>query len=659
MAASYLGRVITTLKRLVIGQPLASSEEQHQRLSKKVGLAVFASDAISSTAYATEEILLVLFPIIGFAALGKLTPIAWIVIALLTIVATSYRQTIKAYPSGGGSYVVARENLGIWPSLVAGASLLVDYVLTVAVSVSAGIAAITSAVDGLADSRVSLGLLAIAIIALANLRGVKESGRIFAIPTYAYIVSLIALLVIGLIKSYFGDLGAIAPDAEKVAEMLERGGHEDFAQTAGIILLMRAFASGAVALTGVEAISNGVSAFKKPESKNASTTLVWMAAILGSLFLGVSVLAQRLRPVSSEHETIISQLTRHVYGGRGVTYWIMQITTFAILILAANTAFADFPRLSSILAKDRFLPRQFANRGDRLVFSNGVVILGVFAGLLIVAFGGKTSALIPLYAVGVFVAFTISQAGMVVHHRRTRDPGWQRGAVINAIGCVATLVVALVVMISKFTQGAWVPIVVIPLVMFVLYATHSHYNRVANLLRIQPAFVPPQRKSIVVVLVSGVHRSSMMAMSYAASMAPDRLIFATACDEDQAEFLQSEWKRFGVFDKFNTELTVIDSPFREVTRPLLRFLDDLSAAHPDYVTTVVVPELVVDHWWEQLLHNQSALALKARLLFRPRTMVVSVPLHLNPVYHEVEAGSFAQDINHDREPEPASVTDIG
>jgi amino acid transporter len=643
--------MLQTVKRILIGKPLPSNEEQHQRLSKKVGLAVFASDAISSTAYATEEILFVLFPVAGYVSLKYLVPLAWIVVVLLVIVATSYRQTIKAYPSGGGSYVVARENLGVWPSLVAGSSLLVDYVLTVAVSVSAGIAAITSAVDGLADVRVLLCIAAIAIIAIANLRGVKESGRVFALPTYAYIVSLIALLVVGLAKSFFGDLGQIPVDPERLDEISR---NTAFAQGASLFLLMRAFSSGAVALTGVEAISNGVSAFEKPESKNASKTLVWMATVLGSLFFGVSVLAHRLHPVPSENETVLSQLARQVYGGSGVMYWIMQVTTFSILILAANTAFADFPRLSSILAKDRYLPRQFANRGDRLVFSNGVIILAVFAALLIVAFGGKTNALIPLYAVGVFVAFTLSQAGMVVHHRRLREPAWQRGLVINAVGCVATFVVALIIMTTKFTKGAWVPMVVIPIVMVLLHSTHRHYVRVANLLRIQTDFHPIERGNTVVVLVSGVHRSSMQAIAFAKSMHPDRLVCATACDEDQAAFLMADWERFAVRQKLGVELTVIDSPFREVTRPLLGFLDELRVRYPNDNTTIILPELVVDRWWEQLLHNQSALALKARLLFRPRTVVVSVPLHLNPTYHEVEAGSYLLDCYD----QPETITDI-
>ena len=634
--------MVNTLKRVLIGKPLHSNEEQHQRLSKKIGLAVFASDAISSTAYATEEILFVVFPIAGFASLKYLVPIAWLVIVLLFLVATSYRQTIKAYPSGGGSYVVARENLGVIPALIAGSSLLTDYVLTVAVSVSAGIAAIISAVPELAGARVWLCLAAIAIIAIANLRGVKESGRIFAVPTYAYIVALLALLVIGLTRSFFGDLGVIPVDPARVDDAREAG-RQAFASSVGLYFLMRAFSSGAVALTGVEAISNGVGAFKKPESKNAASTLVAMAIVLGSTFFGVSVLAHRLHPVPSEDETVMSQLARHVFGGAGVAYWVLQICTFLILILAANTAFADFPRLASILSKDRYLPRQFANRGDRLVFSNGIVILAIFAALLIVAFGGQTSALIPLYAVGVFIAFTLSQAGMVVHHRKLREPGWQRGAVINALGCAATFAVALIVMISKFTEGAWVPMVVIPIVMSLLWITHSHYMKVARRLRIEPTFEVDQRGNTIVVLLSGVHRSSVQAIGFARSLNPDRIICAAAGDEDFARRLREDWDEFQVSEKLGVELQVIDSPYRELTRPLLAFLDELAVAHPRDLITVVLPELVVEKWWEQLLHNQSALALKLRLRFRPNTVVVSVPLHLNPRYHEVASDAVAMD----------------
>lgn len=620
--------MLSTLKRVVIGKPLPSHDEQHQRLSNKVGLAVFASDAISSTAYATEEILFVIFPLAGFASLKYLNPMAFVVLVLLAIVATSYKQTIKAYPSGGGSYVVARENLGVVPSLIAGASLLVDYVLTVAVSVSAGVAAITSAVDGLGDYRVLMCLAAVMIIMLANLRGVKESGRVFALPTYGYIVALAVLLTIGLYRSFTGDLKPIPTDAARLDEIRKNA---EFAKTVGLFYLMRGFASGAVALSGIEAISNGVGAFKEPASKNASKTLVWMASILGALFLGISVLAHRLQPIPSHDETLLSQVARHVYGGTGFMYWTMQILTFSILILAANTAFADFPRIASFLSKDRFMPRQFANRGDRLVFSNGVLILSIFASLLIVAFGGDTTRLIPLYAVGVFTAFTLSQAGMVVHHRKEREPGWRWGMVVNAIGTVATAIVLLVVMVTKFTIGAWVPIVVIPLVMALLWITHTHYLRVANLLRVAPGWQPAVRGNTSVVLVSGVHRSSLEAIAFAKRLRPDNLVCATVCDAEQAEHIRADWAKFAV----DAHLEVVDSPYRELTRPLLRFLDEVSARHPNDNMTVILPELVVDRWWEQLLHNQSALALKARLLFRPRTIVISVPLHLNPHYHEV------------------------
>jgi amino acid transporter len=507
--------------------------------------------------------------------------------------------------------------------------LLVDYVLTVAVSVTAGVAAITSAVESLADHRVLLCLIAVGILMFANLRGVKESGRLFAFPTYGYIISLSVLLGIGLVRSFTGDLSSIPHDPERVEEIRKNA---EFATGVGFFYLMRAFSSGAVALTGVEAISNGVSAFKRPESKNAGTTLLWMATILGTLFFGISVLAHRLEPVPSHDETILSQLAHHVYGGSGLMYWVMQITTFAILILAANTAYADFPRIASILAKDRFVPRQFANRGDRLVFSNGILILSVFASVLIVAFGGNTTRLIPLYAVGVFLAFTLSQAGMVVHHHRLRHTRWRRDIAINAVGAVATFIVLLVVMVSKFTIGAWVPIVVIPIVMLLLWTTHHHYVRVANLLRVHPGWRPEVRGNTVVVLISGVHRSSLEAIAFAKRLRPDHLVCASAADAETAERLAEDWRRFDI----DEPLEIIDSPYRELTRPVLEFLDDVEQRYPDCNVTVIVPELVVERWWEQLLHNQSALALKARLLFRKRTIVVSVPLHLSPAYRDVE-----------------------
>ncbi len=451
--------MLSALKRLLVGRPLPSADEESRRLIKLIGLAVFSSDAISSTAYATEEILHVLVPRAGMAALDYLVPISIVVIVLLAIVALSYRQTIFAYPSGGGSYVVSRENLGTSPSLVAAGSMLTDYVLTVAVSVSAGVAAIVSAAPGLREHRVGLGLALIGLITLANLRGLKEAGTAFAAPTYLYIFSLGALIVWGLYRSFTGDLAPLPVREEDLAEFTPAAGL--FAGVT-VFALMRAFSSGAVALTGVEAISIAVPAFRRPAAKNAAKTLVAMVAILGTFFFGISVLAQRLRPTLSDHETILSILGDAVFGRGSLAYILLQASTAAILILAANTAYTAFPTMCSIIARDGFLPRQLFNRGDRLVFSNGVLVLALAASGLLVAFGGITTALIPLYAVGVFTSFTLSQTGMVRYHLRERLPGWQGRVAANGAGAITTGIVLAVVLISKFTIGAWIPVVVIP-----------------------------------------------------------------------------------------------------------------------------------------------------------------------------------------------------
>jgi amino acid transporter len=618
--------VLPTLKRVVVGRPLATNEEAHHRLRKIVALPVFASDAISSTAYATQEILLVLVPVAAMGALHDLTPIAIIVAVLLAIVTTSYRQTIAAYPSGGGAYVVSRENLGPLPSLVAGSSLLVDYVLTVAVSVSAGVAAITSAYPGLHSYTVEICLGCIVVMTLANLRGVKESGNLFAAPTYVYITILGALILVGLFQSYFGDLGRIPLDVEASERLRELvGGNPDLVRGATLYALLRAFSSGAVALSGVEAISNGVPAFAKPEAKNAATTLVWMSVILGSLFLGVSVLASRLHPVVSEEETILSVMGKHVFGDGTLPYYVLQFSTFAILILAANTAYADFPRLSSLIARDGYLPRQLATRGDRLVFSNGVVALAAAASLLVVMFGGETSALIPLYAVGVFTGFTLSQAGMVRHHQRLAHPGWRRGAVINGVGAVATGIVLVVVVGSKFTSGAWVPAVVIPLIVLVLLRIKGHYDHVTRQLQVPDGWTPQVRGHTVVVLVGSVNSVTLNAIAYASSLSPDRLVAVTVTsDEEQETRVTTAWADYGL----GIELHTVHSPYRELANPILQFLDELDARHPDDIVTVIIPEFVVAHWYAHVLHNQSALVLKARLLYRPNTVVVSVPTRI-------------------------------
>ena len=461
-------------KRRMIGTPLATEDEQHQRLGIPTALAVFASDAISSTAYASQEILIVLIPVAGLSvALNQLVPISLIVMVLLVLVITSYRQTIFAYPGGGGSYVVSRENLGENPSLVAGASLLVDYILTVAVSVSAGVAAITSAFPALRPERVEICLGFIAIMTVANLRGMKESGRLFAGPTYVYIVALFALISVGLFRLATGSLEPLVPDTEALNELTH--GNELTGLT--VLIFLRAFSSGAVALTGVEAISNGVPAFKKPESKHAATTLLMMGTILATFFFGISLLASRLRPTPNESETLLSLMGREVFNGETLPYYILQFSTFAILILAANTAFADFPRVSSILAQDGYLPAQLKNRGDRLVFSNGILALAAVAALLIVVFSGDTSKLIPLYAVGVFCGFTLSQIGMVRHHQTLREPSWRRGVIVNSIGAVATFIVLMVVVVSKFAIGAWIPAVLIPIIVVVFKRIKRHYTK--------------------------------------------------------------------------------------------------------------------------------------------------------------------------------------
>jgi amino acid transporter len=613
--------MVSVAKRLLIGRPIASSEEHHQKLPKRVALPIFASDAVSSTAYATDEIVLVLTAQagIGAAAWGYLTPIAVVVAVLLVIVVLSYRQTIYAYPSGGGAYVVSRENLGEMPSLVAGASLLTDYILTVAVSVAGGVLAIQSAFGFGSQWRVPLCLLMIAIMTVANLRGLRESGALFAPPTYIYIVMLMLLIGTGLYRVYVKDLGPIP------ASMLSPEGREHAEEVGALslILLLRAFSSGAVALSGVEAVSNGVPAFRKPAPHNAATTLAMMAAILGTCFLGISLLASRLKPYRGDDDpTGIALMAEWVYDGKNVLFWITQIATFAILILAANTAYQGFPGLSSIIARDSYLPRQLANRGDKLVFSNGIIFLAVAAGILVAVFQGNISALIPLYAFGVFTGFTLSQAGMVVHHLRHREPHWQGSLAINAVGCVATAVVAIVVVVSKFTEGAWIPAVLIPAMVVMFRSIARHYARVGAAVAIHDDFRPRRRTHLVVILVGSVNRGVMEAVQYARELAPERLMaVSVVTDSEHQERLAKAWAD----NDIPIPLHTIASPYRELTQPVLEYLDELDAEDPDDVITVVIPEFVTK-WKTQWLHNQSAFALKARLLYRPNTVVTSVPV---------------------------------
>jgi amino acid transporter len=591
-------------------------------MSKKVALAIFSSDAVASSAFATEEILHVLVPVAGMAALGYLTPISLLVVALLAVVVFSYRQTIAAYPNGGGSYVVSMDNLGRVPGLVAGASLLVDYTLTVAVSIAAGTAAVTSAIDPLRDHSVGVAVALLAGLAVANLRGVRESGRLFAPPTYGYIVTMVVFIGYGLLRTAFGDLGPLPVDRAELAGATDQGA------TLGLVsafLLMRAFSSGAIALSGVEAIANGVPSFREPAVRNARTVLTWTGTILAVLFCGVAALAEQLRPTLSEEETILSQMGHAVFGD-GPLYYVLQFFTAAILVLSANTAFAGFPRLSAVIAADGNLPRQLAARGDRLAYSNGILVLALAAGVLLVAFHADVSALVPLFAVGLFTGFTLSQAGMVRHHWRRREPRWRSGLAVNALGALATGIVLLVVLVSKFTEGAWVPAVVIPVVVALFMAIHRHYQRVARQIELHQADLVEVVHHTVVVLVARPTKVVAHAVRYAQAMRPDHLFAVTVLHEGRTrEEAEGEWAASGL----DIPIEVLDDPYRDVTAVVEEFLDDADARWAGDTLTVVIPEFVVTRWWENVLHNQSALALKARLLYRRDTVVTSVPFHLD------------------------------
>ena len=615
---------VASIKRVLVGKPISSADEGHQRLRKLIALPVFASDAISSTAYATDEILVVVVMQagVGLAAFRPIVPIAIVVCVLMAIVVLSYRQTIMAYPSGGGAYIVSRENLGKIPSLVAGSSLLVDYILTVAVSVAGGVLAIRTATGFGSKWTVPVCLLCVAVMTVMNLRGVKESGAAFAGPTYFYIFMLIVLIVVGFYRVFVQDLGRIPDELlSKEAVELSKG-----AKTLSLYMLLRAFSSGAVALSGVEAVSNGVPAFEKPESKNASTTLMWMGGILGSCFLGVSILASHLRPFRGENDgNGLGLMAQWIYGGKGVPFWAMMIATFSILILAANTAYADFPRLASIIARDGFLPRQFFNRGARLVYSNGVLFLAVVAGVLIVAFNGDISKLIPLYAFGVFTGFTLSQSGMVRHHLKHKDAGWKAGIAINAVGAVTTGMIAVVVVVSKFTEGAWIPAALIPLMVFGFSSVGKHYQAGSRSVVVTPGYKPRRETHTMIVLVGGVNKGVLNAVQYATSLRPDRIMAVTVVSDDSERLdIERQWEEFGV----PLELSVLYSPYRELTQPIMSFIDELDVKYADDIITVVIPEFVTSVK-TQWLHNGSAFALKAKLLYRPHTAVVSVPTHMH------------------------------
>lgn len=607
---SVLGQV----KRVLVGKPIPSHLAHHERLTKATGLAVLSSDPLSSVAYATEEVLRVLM-IGGLAAMSLAPSIALLIAGLLVVVVLSYRQTVHAYPQGGGAYIVSKENLGETAGLSAAAALLIDYTLTVAVSVAAGVAAITSAFPDLHISRVTMGLGFVLLLMVGNLRGIRESGRLFAAPTYGFIAIMLMLIASGLWRVASG-----APPSPPPVEPLPTF-------NAGMLTafaVLTAFANGCTAMTGVEAISDGVPAFKPPESKNAAATLMTMAAIAVTMFMGISYLAYTIGAVPSERDTIVSQIGRAVFGSGTAMYYVLQIGTMAILVLAANTAYADFPRLASIVARDRFMPRQFMNQGDKLAFSNGIIALSVAAGFLIWAFDGDTHQLIPLYMIGVFLSFTLSQTGMFLRWRRLRTPGWQRSAAVNGFGALLTFIVLIIVAVTKGPEGAWIVILLIPVIVFVFRHTKEHYDEVAAQLTLRDWTPPARRTNVVLVPISGVQRAVVSALRYAESISTDvRAIYVNDNTEAIAA-LRKEWETWGG----STRLVVLDSPFRSLMEPLLDYIAQIEQERTNAYITVVLPEFVPSQWWHHLLHNQRALLIKGALLFRPNVVVTSVPFHL-------------------------------
>jgi amino acid transporter len=615
------GRLVARAKALLLGRPLANVEEIGERLSKKKALAIFSSDAISSSAYATEEILRVLI-------LGGIAALAWglwisIGIAVLLIaVAISYRQICIAYPTGGGSYSVSKRNFCRQVSLIAASALMIDYVMTVAVSTASSIEQVTSAIPELIDERVILGVLAIALITIGNLRGLREAGNLFAIPTYLFLGSALLMIAIGSVRIIvFHEHGSYSENlVHQVGETL---------QPLSVILLLRAFAAGAVALTGTEAIATGVPAFKPPEAQNAATTLAVMAALLGVLFIGLTFLAVNLGITHidlPEKKTVISQIASSVYGDGTIFFFLFQAFTALLLVLAANTSFNAFPRLLAILATDGFIPRQFSFRGDRLAFSHGIIVLASIAAGLIVLFGGETHLLIPLYAVGVFIDFTISQSGMIRHWRRERPPGWRRRLAINAFGCALTAIVAVVVTIAKAPQSLIV-IFLIPVLVGMMAFVHRQYGGQAIELAVRDDYVVglPHREQRVVVPVNGINRAVVQAVTFGRSLATDvRAVFITE-DPDAGEALRLKWER----QVPGVPLVVVESPFRALVGPMTAYLDVLDLAWPADkeapVTIVVLPEYVARHWWDRLLYNQSARRLKSALVGREHTVIADVP----------------------------------
>jgi len=619
----------------LIGRPLATADAPNQTIRKIVGLAVFSSDALSSVAYGPQEMLVVLAAA-GVSALGISVPLTLAIVGLLVILTLSYEQTIHAYPGGGGAYIVARDNLGEAPAQTAGAALLTDYILTVAVSMSSGVAQLVSAYPVLFPYRVWIAVGLVLFIMVINLRGVKESGAAFALPTYFFLVMMYVTVGVGLVRYAAGALGPVVDPP-----LLETVGT---AQAVTLFLILRAFANGTTALTGVEAISNGITAFREPRSRNAGTTLIWMAAILGSLLLGVTFLGHQIGAIPSQGETVISQLARTSFAGRGFLYLATIAGTTVILVMAANTAFADFPRLGALHAGDGFLPRQFTYRGSRLVFSRGIVALALIACLLIIVFKASVTALIPLYAIGVFLSFTLSQAGMArrwwkighlapgqeIKERGSTlryGPGWRLKMVINGFGAVCTAIVMVVFAVTKFRDGAWIVVVLTPTLVFTFFRIHHHYKDLAAHLSLdnywpESSVVPRHR---VILPISGVHQGTLKALRYARALSDDVTAVHVSMDPAEADKIEAKWETWGE----GVRLVILDSPYRLLLEPLLGYIAMLTAqGQPSELITIVVPQFVPRRWWHNLLHTQAALMLRMALLFKPGITVTDVPYHL-------------------------------
>ncbi len=621
--------------RILIGKPLATKDLPHQAISKPVGLAVFASDALSSTAYATEEILIILGLAGGGAALlGLSIPIAIAIAILLVIVTISYRQTIYAYPSGGGAYIVARDNFGELPAQVAGAALRTDYILTVAVSISSGVAQITSAFPDLLPYKVDIAVAVIILMTIVNLRGVKESGRIFAVPTYFFLGMMFLTLIVGAVQYFTGNLGMVT-DVEAI--------HHNVLEPLGLFLILRAFSSGCTALTGIEAISNGITAFKKPRSHNAAVTLVWMSSILITLFLGITLIANRIHAVPSHTETVISQMARTVHGEGSIGYLLTVAGTALILLMAANTSYADFPRLAALQAGDGFLPRQLTYRGGRLVFSWGIVGLAILASILVIIFQASTTNLIPLYAVGVFLSFTISQSGMVKRMWKVGklkpgekiqgldtsleyDVHWRRHLAISAVGAVCTGIVMIVFAVTKFATGAWFIVLLIPALVFVFFRIHQHYKSVAQALSWESA--PPDTEPRAVrtlILVDDVHAETVRLVNFAKSLGHPWRAIHVGVNPDKTEAVKTKWaKRIG-----EGELVIIPSPFRLLAEPIRDYIEELRTEVPGCFVHIIMGHLAMDTFWEQTLHQNTAVIFNLALSRMDHVVVTTVPYQIH------------------------------